>query len=295
MSVYRIHIRPRGGSADMETIFQYCLKNQVLGVGWRIRDSNITSIRNWDEYHEKALKIFDNLNACKYIQRRVAKGDLVWTRDPAGQYYLARVKSGWEYWTSQEGIDQDIDIANVFRCDIREVERDSVPGKIIACFRPAQIIQEITDKKASAYSKHLWNERSARQVYEVSKSEYSDIFMLLDSEETEDVVFLYLQSEGWYVVPNSRKVDTMSFEYLLIHRSSYKRAWVQVKTGNSTLNRDDYSYRKHKVFLFQSNEYYKGTSTENVVCITRHELLNFMNDKKVLLPQSLQTKLDMLE
>ena len=87
--------------------------------------------------------------------------------------------------------------------------------------------------------------------------------MLLDSEETEDVVFLYLQSYGWYVVPNSRKKDTMGFEYLLIHPSSYERAWVQVKTGNSTtLNRDDYSYHTHKVFLFQSNENYEGTSSE---------------------------------
>ena len=210
MYVYRIHIRPTGGSADKKTIFEYCLKNRVLGVGWRIPDSNIISIKDWDEYLEKASKIHDNLNTCQYIQRWVTEGDLVWTRDPAGQYYLARVVSGWEYWTSQEGIDHDIDIANVFRCDIRKVEElDAVPGKVIACFRAPRSIQEIADKTAIAYSKFLWSKLSGKQIYEVSKDEYSDIFMLLDAEETENVVFMYLQNKGWYVVPHSRKNDTM--------------------------------------------------------------------------------------
>ena len=56
---------------------------------------------------------------------------------------------------------------------------------------------------------------SGEQVYEVEKSEFSDIFLMLDDEETEDLLFLYLQSEGWYVVPNSRKGDTMSFEFFV--------------------------------------------------------------------------------
>ena len=33
MYVFRIHIRPSGGSADMRTTFNYCLKNGLLGVG----------------------------------------------------------------------------------------------------------------------------------------------------------------------------------------------------------------------------------------------------------------------
>ena len=118
--------------------------------------------------------------------------------------------------------------------------------------------------------------------------------MLLDAEETEDVVFLFLQTKNWYVVPNSRKADTMSFEYFLIHRSNYERAYVQVKTGGSTLNTDEYSHLNDKVFLFQSNEYYEGPDTENVTCISKDELLKFMEQKKALLPQAIQYKLNML-
>lgn len=293
MYVYRIHIKPSGGNDDMTMTFQYCLDNQILGVGYRIPDHD--EIQNWDDYHDIAKDIHDELNACKYIHDWVNEGDLVWTRDPKGKYYLARVTSGWEYWMSQEAIEENIDIANIFRCEIREVELDSVPGKIKACFRPRRMIQEIADKKARAYSRYLWNKLSTEPFYEVSLSEYSDIFMLLDDEETEDVVFMYLQTKGYYVVPNSRKKDTMTFEYLLIDSSNFERAWVQVKTGNTNLNRDDYLDHGHKVFLFQSNEDYEGSGSENVTCIPKGELLKFMKLKKLLLPKSIQNKLDMLD
>jgi hypothetical protein len=97
MYLFRIHIRPQGGSADMPTTFAYCLKNGILGVGWRTNSNRIT--KNWDEYFNEASQTHGNLQVCKYISKWVSEGDLVWTRDAVGQYYLARVTSGWEYWT----------------------------------------------------------------------------------------------------------------------------------------------------------------------------------------------------
>ena len=157
MHVYRIHIKPSGGEADRQTTFQYCLDNGLLGVGWRV--NTLINTRNWDEYYKEASRIYgdNSLGICKYIHTWVKEGDLVWTRDPAGQYYLARVKSGWEYWTSQEGIDRDIDIANVFRCVFQKVDLDAVPSKVVACFRPSRAIQKIDDERVNAYSQCLWN------------------------------------------------------------------------------------------------------------------------------------------
>ena len=292
MNVHRIHIKPTGGNNNMTMTFQYCLDYQILGVGYRIPDHD--EIQNWDDYHNIAVDIYDELNACEYIHDRVNEGDLVWTRNPQGKYFLARVTSGWEYWMSQEAIKENIDIANIFHCEIQEVELDSVPGKIKACFIPGRMIQPIADKKARAYSKYLWHKLSNDPFYEVSLSEYDDIFMLLDDEETEDVVFMYLQTKGYYVVPNSRKKNTMTFEYLLIDKQNFERAWVQVKTGGETLNINDYADHEHKVILFQSDKHYEGPDAENVTCITRDELLNFMQQNEVLLPKSIQNKLDML-
>lgn len=81
--------------------------------------------------------------------------------------------------------------------------------------------------------------------------------MMLDDEETEDLVFLYLQSRGWYVVPHSRKGDTMTFEYLCVNPLNGQVAGTQIKTGNVAPNKDEYTQFGHKVFLFQAKDLFE--------------------------------------
>ena len=292
MNVFRKHIRPQGGAADMETTFDHCLKNGILGVGWRTSSNRNT--KNWDEFYEEASKEYDDLQACQYIHKWVSPGDLAWTRAPSGQYYLAQVTSGWEYWTTEESQRLDIDIANIFHCELKQVDIDEVPGKVVACFRPARTIQEIADDKACEYSKYLWNVLSGKDFYEINKATYSDIFMMLNDEETEDLVFLYLQSKGWYVIPNSRKGDTMAFEYLCVNPHNGQVAGTQVKTGEVSLNRDDYAQLAQKTFLFQSNERYLGTEAINVETISRVELLEFLQKSASWLPKSFKRKIEIV-
>lgn len=292
MYLFRIHIRPSGGTANGKTTFQYCLDNGVLGVGWRLNEYQ--HIVEWDKYEGLAAPVHDNLNTCRYIKKWVGEGDLVWTRDTEGQYYLARVLSGWEYWQSPEAIEKDIDVANVFRCELRKVDIDNVPGKVVACFRPARTIQEIADLKSVEYSKHLWNKLSGTSTYSVNMKGIADSFTMLDDEETEDLVFLYLQKLGWFVVPNSRKADTMSYEYLLVKPETAQRALVQVKTGDVPLNVADYTGLAEKVFLFQANEIYVGGNDSDVCCITRGEMKDFLTESLSWLPGIFKKKLDLI-
>ena len=118
---------------------------------------------------------------------------------------------------------------------------------------------------------------------------------MLDDEETEDLVFLYLQSLGWYVVPNSRKADTMSFEFLLVNPLTNEPASTQVKTGKTVLNTDDYQQYPHKVFLFQSSGHYQGATHDNVIRIPRADLLAFLQQSKTWLPASFRYKLEVVE
>jgi hypothetical protein len=293
LHVFRIHIRPQGGSADWQTAFAYCIKNGLLGVGWRTESNRNT--KDWDEYYKEASQLYDDLSGSTYIHSWVKEGDLVWTRSPSpSEYYLARVTSDWEYWASDEGRARDIDIANIFRCDIRRVKIDEVPGKVVNCFRPARTIQEIADEAVLEYSKHLWNKLCGQPIYETDTAKFSDIFMMLDPEETEDVLFLYLQNLEWFVVPSSRKADTTSFENYVVNRKTMERASTQVKTGHVALNRDDYADTPRKVFLFQSNDIYTGSEHENVVCVRRDEMLKFLRSSRSWLPQVIVEKMNML-
>jgi hypothetical protein len=135
---------------------------------------------------------------------------------------------------------------------------------------------------------------SATATYKINKQNYLDIFTMLDAEETEDLLFLYLQSIGWFVVPNSRKADTMAFEYLVINPKTAERAQAQVKTGDTSLDRSNYSEYPHKVFLFQANELYKGQEANNVIRIRRKEIETFLSSASGWLPKVYKEKMQML-
>ena len=283
MTVYRIHIRPKGGLGDPKFSFSYCLKEKVLGLGWQT-DSQISGV-SWEEYEEEAIKIHgsSDLSRVRYLKNNVKKQDLIWTRDTEGNYYLAKVISDWEYYTNTEA--SDADITNIVRCNILKVTSvDDVPGKIVACFRPQKAIQPIKDQTASNYSKYLWNILSQSNEYQLSPGNLKNVYSLLSSEETEDVIFIYLQTEGWIVVPHSRKADTMNYEFYLINKKTSEKAIVQVKTGDDPLFPNQWINKKEKVFLFQSNGVYHGRSKDNVICIAPAEIEKFMCNNQNLLP-----------
>ena len=297
MNLFRIHIRPSGGNPDMHATFQHCLDNRVLGVGWRVR--GLANTRDWEEYERAARPVHSSVLQPRYIHQNVAPGDLVWTRDPAARYYLARVTDRWEYWQDHAGRKKDIDIANVFRCDLHEVQMEAVPGTVVSSFGyRGRTIQRVDTRSALVYSQHLWNRCAARRpVYEVDVTAFPDIFAMLDPEETEDLVFLYLQSRGWYVVPNSRKGNSLRFEFLLAHSETNEMALTQVKTGHVRLNFDDYAddAQHRRIFLFQSNSQYDGQASNRVESISRDQLEGFLRDRIELFPPSFETKLALVD
>lgn len=299
--IYRIHIRPQGGSANAHATFQYCLDQEVLGVGWRVSGNLTTAVP--EEYLQLAKDEHPEpgaLNQVAYMQRWIKPNDLAWTRDADGNYYLARATSRWLYLTTERsrvGSDANVDIGNVFRCEILKVQDTTeVPGKVIASFRPTRTIQEIQSPTVAEYTKHLWNKLSGAPVYEIDRARFTNIFALLDAEEAEDLVFLYLQTKGMYVLPNSRKGDTMAYEFLAIDakppHSTFK---TQVKTGHTEINTDDYAEDGSAWFLFQAENLYRGQSYPHVTTISPQEMLDFMNTAKAWLPKAIRYKLQIIE
>jgi hypothetical protein len=84
----------------------------------------------------------------------------------------------------------------------------------------------------------------------------------------------------------------MTFEYLCVNPLNGQIAGTQVKTGNTALNRDDYSQFPQKVFLFQANDLYLGVGTDNVEAIPRNELIEFLNKAAPWLPKSFRRKME---
>ncbi len=300
MSVFRIHIRPSGGVGDPRISFEYCLQHGVLGMGWGLPEAE--PALNWDEYYEAAVAHYGraDLANVRYLHDDVQTDDLIWTRDTAGIYYLARVVDTWRYVANDQAVEADI--VNVVSCQIHRLQVDEVPGKVVACFRPPRTIQAIRDNTIAAYSRLLWNLYADIQHYPPEEQPIGDIFALLDDKATEDAVAIFLQLNGWLLVPGSRQANNMGYEYIFIHRDTGQRAVVQVKTGHSALNRDHWATfaaqlnegvdTNTRVFLFQSYGNYTGEQHPSVQCIDPDELRDFLICQNVPLPRSISHWVD---
>ena len=295
MTVFRIHIRPYGGAGDPRRSFEYCRNHGILGMGWAVEKMG-RSCLSWDEYIAAAENEYgySDVSNVRYLKREVEVNDLIWTRDRDGRYYLGRVVSPWEYFANEESLQADI--VNFCRCELFPLDVDEVPGKVVACFRPPKVIQAIRDPTMGIYSQLLWNRLSSNEEpYALESQATSDIYAFLDDKATEDVVAIYLQMRGWLLVPESRQADTMGYEYVLINRETFERAVVQVKTGHTSLNRDDWSdFGNETVFLFQSYGNYTGSEHRKVECIDPDELRSFIFSNRELLPRSIKHWVDFL-
>ena len=298
MRVFRLHIRPSGGLDNPAVSFSYCLRENVLGMGWQVEPPSSAPL-TWDAFLQLASDAHGagELSRVRYLHDHVRSGDLVWTRDTDGKYYLAKVGapsngasadgSAWEYFDTPGG--READIVNVVRCRILPIPNaDDVPGKIVACFRPTRTIQSISDETAVLYSQLLWNRLVGTKDYTLPDLPKCDIFSFLDAQTTEDVVFIYLQCQGWILVPNSRLADTMRYEFIAIHKETHERALVQVKSGSTPLETESWSRFPESVFLFQAHRIYTGVPAANVVTIEPQTIEHFMETHFDVLPRSVQ-------
>lgn len=290
-SIWRLHIKTAGVGP-----FEFCIKEKILGLGWRISTSSENESLDWDSYYQLGKEEYGDRSwwsAVNAIRNRMKKNDLCWTRDSRyskADYYLGRVLSDWEYKATQEHIATDV--VNIRDCDWKKINPGSVPGAIVSAFIPSRTLQQIHHEKE--YSKFLWNKITGENFYSIEE-ESLDIFGMLNYEETEDLLFLYLQARGWYVVPNSRKGNTLKYEFSIVNPKTGKQGATQVKTGTgNSLNAEEYA-EDGQVFLFQSEENYRGKTPENVVLVRRKELLSFLENSTKWLPEWLQNKMEMVQ
>jgi hypothetical protein len=287
MSLFRMHIRPKGGASRSKLSFEYCLSAGLLGVGWRANE--IDELLDWDDYVSKFKENYLRKlpNNVSYIKKNVKEDDLIWTRDTSGKYYIAKVVSGWEYLAPKKAL--VVDIVNTVKCRfVAVVDIDQVPGKVIANFRASRTIQRVANPDIEHYTKSLWNKLSRTSYFELEDHDKeTSFFDYLNDEDIEDIIFVKLQMEGWIVVPGSRKKDTMKYEFYLINRTSGERAIVQAKSGKTRLNPSKWEQWKERVFLFQSSGLYECLGSQKVICLEPDAIKAFVTENLALLPAHL--------
>ncbi len=285
MNVWRLHLNPsyKAYNHTKQELFDLCIKDQVIGVGWlgitiRTEDESLIRKQAYEAYkNDKPAGCYKAINA----MRKMQVGDLIWTRYN-GNYYLCKVNGRW---SDQPNLEKYIpfDITNYVPVTWQEVGMaDLVPGKIVSSFRPSAAVQMVYG--VDDISAYMWNEYHHCNDYSCDKSKW-DIWSLLNNESIEELVILYLQVEKHYFVYSSAlKPTTRTYECRMVN-SEGEFAFPQVKSGNESLNANDYMQairekENTKVFLFAASEKYVKNDDERFVYLTRKELEDFARKNK---------------
>ena len=276
--------------------FQYCLSNDVAGVGWGVEDENGKPPKDLEHYYE--------LGDIRYAQKgdkswwpalnvfgyRMAPGDLCWTRDSGGTYYLGRIDGPWKYLHGKDA--EAFDIHSVRQCRWQKVGLlDAVPGAVERSFGPARTIQAIWDPTTEDFSAYLYAVLSGEEP--PASPGAKDLFALLSPLDHEDLAGLYLQAElGYVIVPSTVKPSAAGYEWVMFHRVTGEKAVLQVKSGQARVNLTALGKLECRVFIVVADASIDESAPNNIRYIQRETLLDFALKNKIIVPERIRRYID---
>lgn len=307
--VARLHLKTECGD-NLGDLVAFCLNHekQYLAIGWSYvyEDKYLYNIKTFSDYYhavrEEEHRKNKRLNSALNVFGEADENALFWTRDHQGFYWICRVTE-----KAKPYYDPEKDIGALLPIQAYKVGLE-VPGQIKATFnrKNGGTVERIYDDIIIEYSKYIYNEESRKQNISSGFS-YSykpirgSILDNLPAFDLEELVISYLQlKQNYYVLSNSiaNKSTTIKVECELISRdlSNPKKAVVQVKGGRTTeIDAADYkvySDAGYTVYLY-APKIVNLDGMENIIGITRKELLAFYQEYKAALPDSV-TKWDNL-
>ncbi len=286
LDLWRINLKP--DAATGINVASFCVDRNIVGIGWQVDGKPTTK----DDYYRLSEQINREPSqrrawaaATNAFLEQLKEGDLIWARTPDARYYLGRIAGDWRYDDRDEN--RRADTVNVRPCDWVEVGAvDSVPGAVIAGFRPSRTIQRVLDPDALIYSRFIYaGKRGEGFTCDGAKR---DILALISDADLEDVLAVYLQAvEGCVMFASTCKRDTLAIEAMFA-RSDGTRVGLQVKSGQTPLNRDDYASFKGHVYLFAASGNYFGTARLDCICLEPALIRQFILDNPQLMTTRVQ-------
>ena len=293
--VTRINLKTH--CSDRKALIDYCLHRkgeQKLAIGWSYLHEENGHSRSFVSYRDfyKAVRArVKRINHALNVFWYAKEGDLFWTRDLDGNYWICRAKG-----EAVPEYHREMDIGAVVPVEAHEVGM-TVPGQISTSFNRLHggICQDIYDNIIVEYSKHIFNEKTQRKdyTYPVHKVK-ENLLENLPPFELEELVISYIQiKEGYYVLSNSiaRGSTTVKVECEFRSRNPEepKKAVVQVK-GGAELDASefqDYAEKGYIVYLYAS-KIENLDKIKNCFEITGKELKDFYDEYKEVLPESIK-------
>ena len=168
VSVYRVHIKPTGGTkgVNYEQSYELCLRNNVIGFGWKVTEKYSAEPIKFRDYMESAEATYrgDSDNSMRTAVNRLnamEPHDLAWIRSPNPFrhesrcfYHLCRIVGPWDYRDSAEYLAWDI--VNVRPVEIIEINEDDLPKGLETRFQRGSVIEPIKTPALVDGTIQLW-------------------------------------------------------------------------------------------------------------------------------------------
>lgn len=283
---------------DREELIRYCLSDdseQYVVIGWScVYSDENQRFPDYESYYyavkdyvgKKKKRLNHALNSLWYVD----EGDLFWTRDLEGFYWICRAIK-----TAESYCDYGLDIGARVPVKAYKYGLD-VPGQIKASFNRAHggIVHEICDEMIVNFSKHIYNNLSNECVYTDIKKVKGSVIDNLPEFELEELVIAYLQiKENYYVLFNSiaNKSTTICVECEMISRDrdNPRKAVVQVKARENMINVNEYkafSDNGYNVYFYDGGKEAKADD-KCFFWISKSVLEDFYDEYKSILPMSI--------
>lgn len=313
--LWKVTIAPTGQddpSLTPRDAFEFCRDHdpQLIGVGWPTPGAG--------EDKEEALQVADEKydgipSPVRILIDRMSEGDHAWIYDKGSRtYYVCKIESGWQHG---EGGDWDrYDIHHYRVAEWREVPKPLVAGAITRRVTVQVAAQHMDVSEAvREYSAFLYeNTPSVAELREdldledlrnqLRDWESRTLFAALDEDETEDLVGLYLQDQGWRMVKSStgKSHPAVECQFQKVDDGTPRTGYMQVKSGEYvSLNPEDFQHFADEgadVFLFSTarNPYPSDRQVEGVAMLPQEEVRSFAMENLDLLPYPMTLKLGLV-
>lgn len=292
MNVWRAKINSgRASGSFWDEAKQYCREAGVVGVGWGRPNVELEEGATLDEVLTEIAKNPEWRKAGVATVRRLATqvedGDLVWTRDRLGNYWLGKIEGRWWFDVSDAATRWDLNNVRPCRWLDSPMRDYEVPGGVVRSFVGAgSSFRRVGQGPACEMSRLIYEAGTGTSPPAMGAEEI--IRGLLDPTDVEDLVLLFLQADGWLLLPSTRMHDTPLYEAAFRHLDDGRVAVVSVKSGDSAevpiadLAAADPTA---EIYVFSTDGLYSHPPHDfGVHEIRREQLVDFMGRHPELMP-----------
>ncbi len=306
MQTWKFSIKP-DSDKDFDP-FQKCKDLGLVGIGW----SHGYEKQQPKDFEE--AKVFINkqwgtpdIPQIKKLFYDIKPGDHLWMQKK-GHYYLC--VAGAKKYLGREICKEfrRYDLGHAIDAKLLEVPDEFVCGSVQRGIIAQRMIQRINLSEAETrLNQYIETNLSASpswfpnididavgRILDTIGEE--GLFGLLSPDDVEDIVASKLQTEGWVLIKSTCFRSKPQFEFSMINNDG-GTGLVQVKSGKGPSSLDPSEYSKYlcggnKIYLFTTHPNpYQGELVENVHCLTKGEVVDWMKEHCKLLTQTVKLKL----